>query len=86
MGSIRDSRETWKLLRQIAAQEQRPMSSVMDEALRAYRRELLWRRAEADYARLAANEEQFRSFQDEIALWDSTSSDGLDLSDSYKSS
>ncbi len=81
--SIRGSRETREMLRQIAAQEHRPLSAIVDEAARAYRKELLWRRAESDYARLAENEERFREFQDEIALWDSTSSDGLDRFDAY---
>ena len=83
MVSIRVSKETQDVLRKLADQEHRPMSTITDEALRAYQKELLWRRAEADYARLAANEEEFRDYQEEIALWDSTSSDGLDLSDSY---
>ncbi len=78
MVSIRVSKETQDVLRNIAAREHRPMSTITDEALRAYQKELLWRRAEADYARLAANEEEFRDYQEEIALWDSTSSDGLD--------
>ncbi len=84
MVSIRVSKETQDVLRNIAEREHRPMSTIMDEALRAYQKELLWRRAEADYARLAANEEEFRDYQEEIALWDSTSSDGLDPSDSYE--
>jgi len=86
MVSIRVSKETQDVLRSIAEQEHRPMSTITDEALKAYRKELLWRRAEADYARLAANEDQFRQYQEEIALWDATSSDGLDLSDSYEHS
>lgn len=80
------SKEARDVLREIAEWEHRPMSKIMDEALRAYRRELLWRRAEAGYARLAADDARFRDFQDEIALWDATSSDGLDLSDSYMAS
>ncbi len=86
MVSIRVSKETQDVLRDIAEQEHRPMSTITDEALRAYQKELLWRRAEADYARLAANEDEFHDYQDEIALWDSTSSDGLDLTDSYEAS
>lgn len=81
--TIRVSRETRALLHEIAARERRPMSAITDEALRAYQKELLWRRAEAGYARLAANEDRFREYQDEIALWDTTSSDGLDRSDAY---
>lgn len=84
MVSIRVSKETQDVLRNIAEREHRPMSTITDEALRAYQRELLWRRAEADYARLAVNEDEFRDYQEEIALWDSTSSDGLDPSDSYE--
>lgn len=84
MVSIRVSKETQDILRDIAEQEHRPMSTITDEALRAYRKEFLWRRAEADYTRLAANEKEFREYQEEIALWDSTSSDGLDLTDSYE--
>lgn len=75
-----------EVLRGIAEGEHRPMSTIMDEALRVCRREFLWRRAEADDARLAVDQEAFEEYQDEIALWDSTSSDGLDLSDSYEAS
>lgn len=84
MVSIRVSKETQDVLRNIAEQEHRPMSTITDEALRAYQKELLWQRAEADYARLAADKDQFRDYQEEIALWDSTSSDGLDLTDAYE--
>lgn len=83
MVTIRVSQETETLLREIAERERRPLSAIMHDAVTAYRTELLWRRAEADYARLAANEEQFREYQAEIALWDMTSSDGLDPSDAY---
>lgn len=86
MVSIRVSKEPRDVLRNIVEQEHRSMSTITDETLRAYRKELLWRRAEADYARLAADEDQFRDYQEEIALWDSASSDGLDLSDSYEGS
>lgn len=81
--SIRVSRETATLLHDIAARKHRPMSAIVHDGATAYRNELLWRRAEAGYARLAANEDRFREYQDEIALWDTTSSDGLDLSDVY---
>lgn len=80
------SREARDVLREIAEWEHRPVGKIMDEASRAHWRELLWRRAEADYARLAADQEAFEEYQDEIALWDLTSSDGLDLSDSYEAS
>ena len=81
--TIRVSHETREMLREIAAREQRPVSAIVHDAARAYRKELLWRRAEAGYARLAANEGHFREYQDEIAFWDTTSSDGLDRSDAY---
>ncbi len=51
--------------------------------MHAYRKALLWRRADADYTQLAADAERFREFQYEIAIWDSTSFDGLDFSDAY---
>ncbi|CAA9548167.1 MAG: hypothetical protein AVDCRST_MAG87-642 [uncultured Thermomicrobiales bacterium] len=56
---------------------------MVHDAATAYRNELFWRRAEAGYARLAVGLEQFREYQDEIVLWDTTSSDGLHCSDAY---
>jgi len=50
--SIRVSRETREVLRMIAAHAHCPMSAIVHDAAMAYRNELLWRRADADYTRL----------------------------------
>lgn len=52
MVSIRVSRETREVLRMIAAHAHCPMSAIVHDAAMAYRNELLWHRADADYARL----------------------------------
>ena len=78
MVSIRVSEETHQRLRAIARREQRPMSSVADEAVRAYEKELRWEAAESAVARLKDNPAEWQDYQADVDLWDTTSSDGLD--------
>lgn len=78
MVSIRVSEATHQRLREIARREHRPMSSVAEEAVRAYEKEQRWQAAETAMARLRQDHDERKDYQAEAELWDATSSDGLD--------
>lgn len=42
-----------------------------------------WKNYEEDYTRLQADPEAWRAYLDELALWDSTSNDGLESEEPY---
>jgi len=50
--TVRIPRETYEQLREMAAQLGQPMTTVMDEAIKEYKRELFFRQVEDDYRRL----------------------------------
>lgn len=75
--SIRVSAETHRRLRALAAHEHRPMSSIAEEAVRAYEKERRWRAAEAAMTQLRQNPVDWTEYQAETGLWDTTSADGL---------
>ena len=76
--SIRVSRETHERLRHLADQQDRPMSSIADEAVRTYEKEQRWRAAEAAMARLQSDQNAWSGYLDESAAWDGTLTDGLE--------
>jgi predicted transcriptional regulator len=78
MISIRVSRDTHERLRHLADQQDRPMSSIAEEAVRAYEKEQRWRAAEAAMARLQADPEAWADYMAESAAWDGALTDGLD--------
>ncbi len=75
--SIRVSEETHQRLRELAHREARPISTVADEAVRAYEKGRRWRAAEEAMARLRQDPSTWEDYQAEAALWDATSADGL---------
>ena len=77
MVSIRVSETTHRRLREIARREHRPMSSIADEAVRAYEKEQRWRIAEEAMARLRQNRTEWTDYQAEADQWETTSVDGL---------
>jgi predicted DNA-binding protein len=78
MTSIRVSQATHERLRHLADQQDRPMSSIADEAVMAYEKEQRWRAAEAAMARLQADPDAWSDYMAESEAWDSTLNDGLD--------
>jgi len=78
MVSIRVSHDTHERLRHLAEEQDRPMSSIADEAVRVYEREQRWRAAEAAMARLRADPDAWSDYMDESAAWDGTLTDGLE--------
>jgi len=75
--TVRISRASWQVLRQIAAQADEPMLTVLDKAIEAYRRQCFLQKANEAYAVLRENP---GAWQEEIAerkVWDITSENGL---------
>ncbi len=62
---------------ELAAEERRPIGRVLEAAVERYKKEKFWEGMRADFARLRADPDAWRGYQDEIALWDATSGDGL---------
>lgn len=65
-------------LQEIAKVSHRPMGEVVTEMVEHYEREQFWQEARASLDRLRADPVAWQDYQDELALWDQLSSDGLE--------
>lgn len=81
--SVRVDPHTHSLLRELSEQEQKSIGQVVSEAVETYRKDKFWRELHEDYDRLNADPEAWQDYQDELALWDSTSNDGLEEEEPY---
>jgi predicted transcriptional regulator len=70
-------------LREIALEEKRSIGQVIEDAIRQYRKERFWDGVEEDLARLRADPVAWKDYQDEIAVWDTLSGDGLENEEPY---
>jgi hypothetical protein len=70
-------------LQQIAKAESRPMGDIVTDLVERYEKELFWKGVREDYARLHADPEAWKDYQNEIAVWDATSGDGLENEPPY---
>jgi len=75
--------ELHTMLREIAEREDRSIDEVLDDAVRRYRRERFWEGVRDDLDRLKSDPVAWRSYRDEISLWESTSGDGLENEEPY---
>ena len=71
-------RETHAKLRAMAAEMGRPMCEVLEEAVEARRRQVLWEQLNAGYAALRADPVAWAEELEERRLWDNTLMDGLE--------
>ena len=76
--NVRISPHTHALLRQLAAEANESMQSILDAAVERYRRERFLRAANADYAKLKRNPKAWKEELRERALWEQALGDGLD--------
>jgi hypothetical protein len=76
--TIRVSRSTHAILRELAAESDVTMAQVVDEAARVLRKKRFWADYHASYAALKADPDAWADFQNEIAAWDVTLADGLE--------
>jgi predicted transcriptional regulator len=70
-------------LREISEDERRPIGQVIEDAIGQYEREKFWREVHASVERLRADPAAWQAYQDEIALFEGGSMDGLAGEESY---
>jgi hypothetical protein len=70
-------------LREIAAEERRPIGQVIEDAIQRYQKEKFWQGVQEDFARLRADPVAWKDYQDEVMLWDSTAGNGLENEEPY---
>ncbi len=76
--TIRVTRQSREALRQISEATGKRQQEVVDEAVEAYRRQLLLDRANQAYAALRANSAVWKREAAERSAWDATLGDGRD--------
>jgi hypothetical protein len=65
------------MLLELAKEEHRPIGQVIEDAIERYRREKFWKGVNEDLERLRADPIAWKDYQDEIALLEGGSMDGL---------
>jgi predicted transcriptional regulator len=76
--TIRVSRSTHTLLRELANEADATMAEIVDRAVRDYQRRQFWAEYQAAYAALQADPAASADFRGEIEAWDATAGDGLE--------
>jgi predicted DNA-binding protein len=78
MSQVRVSENTHELLRSLSSQEGKSMQDIIDKAIEDYRRKAFLQGVSNDYRLLRENPEAWKEHEEDMALWDNTSMDGLD--------
>jgi hypothetical protein len=76
--TIRVSRSTHDLLRELAARSNEPMTVIVDKAARELQRKTFWEDFNASCAAVQASPEAWADLQEEDRAWESTLADGLE--------
>ena len=74
---LRVKTETRDAIRTIADGQGATMQQVVDEAVEAYRRQLILDESNAAYARLRESGEAWEEYVEEQRVWDATLAEGL---------
>ena len=78
MATVRVEKAVHAKLKELSEAEHRPISQVIEEAIGRYEREKFWAEMHESFARLRADPAAWQEYQDEAAIWDSMSGDGLE--------
>ena len=76
--SIRIDEEALTVLRELARKQRQTVQTVLREAIDSYRRQRFLEEANAAFAALRSNPENWSEEQHERELWDQTVGDGLE--------
>lgn len=76
MATIRTSERTHKHLRSLSKSLNKPMQTILDQAVEEYRRAVFLDKFDKDYAALRADPEAWSEVLEERKLWDNTLADG----------
>jgi hypothetical protein len=81
--TIRINEKLHATLRETAEAEHRPIGQVIEDAVRRYQREKFWQGVHEDFARLRSDPIAWHGYQEEIALLEGGSLDGLEHEEPY---
>ena len=73
---VRIRKETQNILRELAANEGKPMQAILDLAIEEYRRQRFLQEANAAYAALRNNPKAWKAELAERKVWEATMGDG----------
>ena len=76
--SIRIDEQALAVLRELARRQRQPVQTVLKQAIDSYRRQKFLEEANAAFAVLRSNPEDWSEEQQERDLWDQTVGDGLE--------
>lgn len=85
MATVRVDKKLHDTLRELAKSEHRPIGEVIEDAVARYERDKFWKEMHEGFARLKADPVAWKEYQDEVALWDTLSNDGLENEEPYYS-
>ena len=81
--SIRVEEETLARLRVLSKDEKRPIGQIVTDLVKKYERDKFFKQMHEDFTRLRADPVAWKEYQEETALWDSASGDGLENEEPY---
>lgn len=81
--TVRVEDKVHAMLVELAKEEHRPIGQVIEQAIEQYRREKFWKGVTEDLERLRADPAAWKDYQDEIALLEGGSMDGLENEPPY---
>jgi len=76
--TIRISRKTHAVLKDLSRRQTQSMQAVLDEALEKYKQNIMLRQLNEDYAALKKDKKAWKEELNERSLWENTLSDGLE--------
>jgi predicted transcriptional regulator len=79
--TIRISESARDTLRQLATQAERPMQSVLEDAIELLRRQRFLEQVNAAYGSLRADPKRWQDVEAERKVWDVTIGDGLSVAE-----
>jgi hypothetical protein len=75
--------QTHAKLQEIARDQHRPMGEIVTELVERYEREQFWKGVTEDLERLRADPAAWKDYQDEIAVFEGGSMDGIEHEPPY---
>jgi len=78
MVTVRVEPKLHATLRALSDAEHRSMSRVIEDAIARYQKEKFWKEMHDGFAKLRADPVAWSEYQNEAAIWDSVSGDGLE--------
>jgi predicted transcriptional regulator len=76
--TVRITKSTHDVLRQLADKAESTMTAVLEAAVKEYQEKRFWEEYYAGYAALKADPKKWAEYQEDIGAWDVTLADGLE--------